>query len=128
ARTDESNFGSRVDVQGWGRGVTTCGFGDLNHDDGENNWYTDKFGATSGASAMVAGAAAVIQSIVKQRGNDPLSPLELRVLLTVTGTPQSGNLSENIGPRPNLKAAIALLDMDASQHDPKITSLKLKGG
>src|SRR5262249_42720036 len=51
ARTDESNFGARVDVQGWGRAVMTCGFGDLGHDDGENNWYTDRFGATSGAAA-----------------------------------------------------------------------------
>ena len=126
ARTDESNFGSRVDVQGWGRGVTTCGFGDLNPDEGENNWYTDKFGATSGAGAMVAGAAAVIQSIVKARGMDPLSPAQLRRLLTATGTPQAGDPSENIGPRPDIRAAIALLDMDSTQHNPKITALKFK--
>ena len=127
ARTDESNFGSRVDVQGWGRGVVTCGFGDLRSDDGENNWYTDRFGATSGASAMVAGAAAVIQSIVKARGQEPLSPMQLRRLLAATGTPQGGDLSENIGPRPDLKAAMALLDTDSTLHDPKITALKFKG-
>ena len=126
ARTDESNFGSRVDVQGWGRGIVTCGFGDLRDDAGENNWYTDRFGATSGASAMVAGAAAVIQSIVKARGQEPLSPVQLRRLLAATGSPQAGDLSENIGPRPDLRAAMALLDADSNLQDPKINALKFK--
>jgi hypothetical protein len=126
SRTSESNYGSRVDVQGWGRAVMTCGFGDMFRDQGENNWYTDRFGATSGAAAMVAGAAALIQSIVKSRGQDPLTPEQLRRLLSSTGSPQAGNLSENIGPRPDLRAAIALLDSGSSETDPRITSLKLK--
>ena len=29
SRLDFSNFGKAVDVQGWGREVTTCGYGDL---------------------------------------------------------------------------------------------------
>ena len=126
ARTEESNYGSRVDVQGWGRFVTTCGYGDLRREQGENNWYTDRFGATSAAAAMVAGAAALLQSIVKARGQAPLSPIQLRRLLTLTGTPQTGNLSEHIGPRPNLRAAIDALD-SAVATEPRITSLKLKG-
>ena len=76
---------------------------------------------------MVAGAAAVIQSIVKARGQEPLSPVQLRRLLAATGSAQAGDLSENIGPRPDLKAAIALLDTDSTQQDPKITALKFKG-
>lgn len=126
-RTLESNYGSRVDVQGWGRFITTTGFGDLRHEQGEDNWYTLDFGATSGAAAMVAGAAALIQSILKERGRAPLSPAELRQLLVCTGSPQTGNLAERIGPRPNLRAALALLDGATPEVVPEISSIKLKG-
>lgn len=125
-RTGESNYGSRVDVQGWGRFVTTTGYGDLRREQGENNWYTDLFGATSGATAMVAGAAAVLQSIIKERGLAPLSPAELRRLLVTTGTPQISSLGERIGPRPNLRAALAALNGDVSVLEPKITGIKFK--
>ena len=126
ARTEESNFGSCVDVQGWGRFVTTAGYGLLRREQGEDNWYTDLFGATSGATAMVAGAAAVLQSIVKERGREPLTPGELRRLLITTGTPQTSGLNERIGPRPNLRAAIAALDGDVSTLEPEVTKIKFK--
>ena len=125
-RTEESNYGSRVDVQGWGRFITTTGYGDLRREQGINNWYTINFGFTSGAAAMVAGVAAVIQSIVKARGQAPLAPTQLRQLLTLTGTPQAGDISQRIGPRPNLRAAIAALDSLTSESDPEITSVKYK--
>ncbi|HWO00395.1 MAG TPA: S8 family serine peptidase [Blastocatellia bacterium] len=125
-RIEQSNYGSRVDLQGWGIFVTTCGYGDLRREQGENNWYTIEFGFTSAATAMVAGAAAVLQSIVKQRGRAPLTPAELRRLLVSTGTPQAGNTSQHIGPRPNLRAAIANLDSPAP--DPAISRIKLKSG
>jgi Subtilase family len=127
-RTDESNYGSCVDVQGWGRAVTTTGFGDLRHEQGENNWYTIDFGATSGAAAMVAGAAALIQSIRKERGLAPLSPRDLRQLLVCTGSPQKGDLGEHIGPRPNIRAALALMDGIAPEAEPEITAVKKKSG
>ena len=125
-RTEESNYGSRLDVQGWGRFVVTCGFGDLRREQGRNNWYTDLFGATSAAAAMVAGAAAVLQSIAKERGIGPLSPSQLRSLLVATGTPQQGNTSQKIGPRPNLAAAIARLDTIGEVRDPRILSVTVK--
>ena len=125
-RTDESNYGSRVDVQGWGRAIVTCGYGDIRLGQGQNNFYTAKFGGTSGASAMVAGAAAVLQSIVKQRGLAPLTSVEMRRLLASTGTPQEGNLNRLIGPRPDLRAAVA--GLEATGQDPKITSAKYKAG
>ena len=77
---------------------------------------------------MVAGVAAVIQSIVKARGQAPLSPAQLRQLLTSTGTPQTGNVSQRIGPRPNLRAAIAALDAPNLETEPKITAIKYKRG
>ncbi|HTG14575.1 MAG TPA: S8 family serine peptidase, partial [Blastocatellia bacterium] len=125
-RIEQSNFGSRVDLQGWGIFVTTCGYGDLRHEQGENNWYTIDFGFTSAATAMVAGAAAVLQSIVKERGRAPLTPAELRRLLVSTGTPQAGNLGEHIGPRPDLRAAIA--GLDSQGPEPAISRIKFKSG
>ena len=125
-RTEESNYGSCVDVQGWGRFVATTGYGDLRREQGENNWYTDLFGATSGATAMVAGAAVVLQSIIKERGLAPLSPTVLRRLLIMTGTQQTIGLGERIGPRPNIRAAIAALDGDVSVLEPRITEIKFK--
>jgi hypothetical protein len=125
-RTEESNYGSRVDLQGWGRFVTTSGFGPLREEQGPNSLYTIDFGATSAAAAMVAGAAAVLQSIAKERGPAPLTPEEMRLLLVSTGTPQAGNLNEHIGPRPNLRAAIE--GLDSLKLDPTITRVKLKSG
>jgi hypothetical protein len=124
AATDESNYGSRVDVQGWGRAIATCGFGDLLRTGGENNFYTAEFGATSGASAMMAGAAAIVQSIAKQRGLPPLTSQLMRSLFRTTGTSQAGN--RLIGPRPDLRAAIAALS--ASDQPPRITFVKFKVG
>jgi len=105
-----SDYGSRVDLQGWGKSVVTCGYGDLRLGKGQNNWYTKVFGETSGATAMVAGAAAVLESIVKGQNNPPLSPQALRQLLSSTGSVQTGNLSRNIGPRPDLRNAITALN------------------
>ncbi len=126
APTEESNYGSRVDVQGWGRAITTCGFGDLLRNQGEDNFYTNSFGATSGAAAMVAGAAAVIQSIVKERGLAPLTSMQMRQLLAATGTPQTATLNKPIGSRPNLRAVITALE--ANGETPTITSVKYKAG
>jgi hypothetical protein len=114
-------------LQGWGRFVVTTGYGNLRREQGENNWYTDVFGATSAATAMVGGAAAVVQSIVKARGKRPLTSQEMRLLLASTGTPQAGDTRQNIGPRPNLRAAIAALDSAEENPDPKIESVRLKG-
>jgi hypothetical protein len=38
SRLDFSNFGKAVDVQGWGREVTTCGYGDLQGGNNEDFW------------------------------------------------------------------------------------------
>ena len=72
---------------------------------------------------MVAGAAALIQSIVKARGLPPLRPEQLRKLLSSTGTPQTGELREAIGPRPNLRAAIEELDSARTDLPPQINAI-----
>jgi hypothetical protein len=107
-----STYGSRVDVQGWGYNVYTTGYGDLYSGTGKNQWYTAQFSGTSSASPIVTGAAALLSSISQQRGKLQ-TPAWIRSTLTSTGSPQQDDpgypASENIGPRPNLKAAIAKL-------------------
>ncbi|MDQ3341226.1 MAG: S8 family serine peptidase [Myxococcota bacterium] len=112
-RLDFSNYGSRVDVQGWGRKVATLDYGDLQAcdlDQRENvdRDYTNEFSGTSSASPIVAGAAVILEGAAKQRGR-VLSPEELRGLMQRTGTPQAGNTKENIGPRPDLARALDAL-------------------
>ena len=55
-----SSYGSRFDVQGWGETIYTAGYGDAYSGgaDNTNTWYTDSFSGTSGASPIVAAAAA----------------------------------------------------------------------
>ncbi len=111
-KLDFSNYGSRVDVQGWGRMVATLDYGDLQQcEDGSDDWrytdrhYTNQFSGTSSASPIVAGAAVLVQGLAKQRGK-VLTPRALRDLLAKTGTPQAGDTKKHIGPRPNLARAI----------------------
>ncbi|MEN3335323.1 MAG: hypothetical protein V7641_4688 [Blastocatellia bacterium] len=76
---------------------------------------------------MVAGAAAVIESIVKARGEEPLAPAALRQLLRATGAPQAGDVNQRIGPRPDLRAAIAALDDLPTGPVPLISGVRMKG-
>ena len=110
ARLDFSNYGSRVDVQGWGRKVATLEYGDLQRCTGEEAYYTDRhytgeFSGTSSASPIVAGAAILVESFAKQRGQ-LLSPVQVRALLSRTGSPQTGNTQQRIGARPDLARAL----------------------
>jgi subtilisin family serine protease len=105
ARLDFSNYGGRVDLQGWGRLVATLDYGDLQTCAGADRHYTGRFSGTSSASPIVAGAAVILEGIARQRGR-VLGPAELRALLRRTGTPQTGKVSQAIGPRPDLARAI----------------------
>jgi subtilisin family serine protease len=107
-RLSFSNFGSRVDVQGWGRKVATLDYGDLQACSGADRHYTGEFSGTSSASPMIAGAAVILQGIARERGR-VLAPAELRELMRRTGTPQAGRTSQPIGPRPDLARAIQAL-------------------
>lgn len=111
ARLDFSNYGSRVDVQGWGRKVATLDYGDLQacDDPTRDRHYTGEFSGTSSASPIVAGAAVLLQGVARSRGA-PLTPAALRDLLRRTGTPQAGDTRKAIGPRPDLSRALRELD------------------
>ncbi|MGW1537381.1 S8 family peptidase, partial [Streptomyces aureus] len=90
-----SNYGARVDAQGWGREVTTTGGfwdrpGDLQGGAEEIAWYTDTFSGTSSASPVVVGALAALQGMLKAAGQAPMSSERARVLLRATGSPSAG--------------------------------------
>lgn len=104
-----SNYGSRIDLQGNGEGVVTTGYGDAYSAEGLNKEYSNDFGGTSGASPIVVGAVALIQSLHKSVTGNVLSRDQIRDLLVNTGKPQVAGtlfpLSERIGPLPNVFAA-----------------------
>lgn len=109
-RLDFSTYGSRVDVQGWGGNVATLAYGDLAiYGSDPNQTYTSFFNGTSSATPVVTSAAAVIQGVAIRDLGHRLSPSEMRTLLKTTGRPQTGDTNTEIGPLPNLAAAIPQL-------------------
>ena len=83
-----SNYGARVDAQGWGWEVTTTGYGDLQGGTNRDFWYTDQFSGTSSASPIVVGALASVQGVLRAQGRIPLTPARAIELLRNTGSPQ----------------------------------------
>jgi hypothetical protein len=109
SRLRESNFGSIVDVQGWGDNVVSCGYGGLSpNDPDEDRWYTSRFNGTSSAAAMVAGVVGCLQGVLLAKG-DMLEPLRARRLLrddSLNSPQQDGPFGTasgaRVGPRPDL--------------------------
>lgn len=116
SRIGFSSYGSAVDLQGWGESVVTTGYGNLFSADGTNFLYTTNFNGTSSATPIVAGACAAVQGAYRSAhgGGLVIGALEMRALLQATGSPQTGAnaSSQNIGPLPNLAAAIPLALVD----------------
>jgi hypothetical protein len=112
SRLGFSNYGTAVDVQAWGREVTSTGYGDLQGGSSEDLWYTDLFSGTSSASPIVVGALACVQGVLRANGRIPLRPARARELLRATGSPQTDAVgrprSQRIGHRPNLRQLIPL--------------------
>lgn len=110
-----SNYGQAVDVQGWGREVTTTGYGGLWRDPGDVNnrdrWYTDTFSGTSSASPIIVGALGCVQGVLRRRGRPPMSPPRARSLLRASGSAQQDApgrpRTQRIGNRPNLRQLIS---------------------
>ncbi len=106
SRLGFSNYGRRVDCQGWGREVTTTGYGDL-QGGSQNRWYTDTFSGTSSASPIITAAVACVNGALKANGQAMLSPQGAINLFRSTGSPQTDApgrpRSQRIGRRPDLK-------------------------
>ena len=115
SRLDFSNYSAIIDAQGWGREVTTCGYGDLQGGDNEDLWYTDTFSGTSSASPIVVGAVGSLQGALRAAGKQLLTPASARQLLRTTGSPQQDApgrpATQRIGNRPNLRQAFTQLGL-----------------
>jgi hypothetical protein len=112
SRLDFSNWGSVVDVQGWGREVTTTGgrsdqAGDLQGGTDEDEWYTDRFSGTSSATPIVTGVLGCIQGALRAHGRIKLTPARARAELRSGGSAQQDATgrpaTQRIGSRPNLR-------------------------
>lgn len=128
-----STHGKRVDLAGYGNyNVYTTGYGDFNPSADSNEHYTTRFAGTSSATPMVAGAVALVQSFSKTEQNHTLTPSEVRSLLKLTGTLQGDPMNGNIGPIPNIQAAIELMESTTPQlltvNDGRGTGLYYSGG
>ena len=117
ARCGFSNFGSRIDCQGWGWEVTTLGYGDLQpgnanaiRGDDHNTLYTDIFAGTSSASPIVTGAVACVQGALRAASRPVMTPSAIRQLLRSTGSPQQSApnrpVTQRIGSRPDLRTIL----------------------
>ncbi len=110
SRLDFSNYGASIDVQGWGREVTTCGYGNLQGGANEDLWYTDTFSGTSSSSPVVVGAVASTQGNRRAQGQAVYTPAQIRNKLRTTGSTQTDApgrpATQRIGNRPNLKQLI----------------------
>jgi len=117
-----SNHGSRIDAFAWGQGVATTGY-----PDGEVDWtgstppippntdddafFIDNFGGTSAATAIVAGAAVLVQSYARQELGHRryIMPLKMREILVDSGVAQA-DAGGNIGKQPRIDVAMGLVD------------------
>lgn len=107
SRLGFSNYGSLVDAQGWGREVTTCGYGDLQGGTDPDLWYTDTFSGTSSASPIVVGALGCVQGFNRAKNKPLWTPAKARTMLRNTGSQQQDAptrpATQRIGNRPDLK-------------------------
>jgi hypothetical protein len=113
SRLDFSNYGARVDTQGWGREVTSTGYGDLQGGPNADLWYTDAFSGTSSASPIVVGALACLQGALRAAGRPPLSPARAQEVLRAHGSPQQDAAgrpaTQRIGNRPDLRQMLPVV-------------------
>jgi len=96
-----TNRGGRIDCFAWANNVASTGdggFGNL------PDSYTLTFGGTSAAAAMVAGAAALVQSVAWVEHKKRYTPAEVRKILSAAanGTPSFGGPADKIGSMPDL--------------------------
>ena len=106
-RLSFSSYGPRFDLQGWGENVFTTGYGTYYSSEGPNYYYRSDFSGTSSASPIVAGALACALGYYNANiSTIPPTPSYMRSHLATYGTSQVSGPSGNIGPRPDIQAAI----------------------
>ncbi|MFN4197524.1 MAG: S8 family peptidase [Flavobacterium sp.] len=108
-RASGSTHGDRVDVQGWYENVFTSGYGNIIQIGGDFNQGYTNFSGTSSATPMVAACAILVQQYHYQLTGEWLTSQEIRHILKTTGIPQTFPPSGNIGPFPNMEAALQMV-------------------
>lgn len=108
-----TNRGAYVQCYAWGEDVTTCGDGETSQ---EVDDYMPDFGGTSAAAAIVAGVAALVQSVARGMGKG-MTGAKLRSLLIDRrfGTPSALG-ADPIGVMPDVKRLIA--EIKKANFDP----------
>jgi len=118
-RHPKSNYGSRIDCYAWGEGFATATRRDPRETSGSDR-YAVLFGGTSGASAIIAGAALLLQSLYEARKgerllpnvDDPMKNIHAILSDPATGTQQRLNFPlDPIGVMPDLKKIISRLGL-----------------
>ncbi|MEO8525775.1 MAG: S8 family serine peptidase [Caldimonas sp.] len=111
-RNPSSNFGLRVNCFAWGADIVTTGAYPSLTSTGPAS-YTNTFGGTSGASAIIAGAALLVMALHEARFGTLPSAGRVRDLLgSATGTSQAPPGNDWIGFMPDLaKIGEALLEL-----------------
>lgn len=103
-----SNYGSRIDANGWGGDVATTGYGDLLWlDNDRRQAYSQGYAGTSAATALTTAVIVSLAGAVKQQRGSPLTPAELRTVLRAHGTP----IAHDVGRRPDLVAMLRALSI-----------------
>ncbi len=104
-----SDYGDRVNCQGWGEDVVTTGYGYL-YSGGANAEYTDSFNGTSSATPVVAGVVTCLQGAAIQALGAVLTPAAIRTFISdpANGTAQTDSplypaATNHIGPLPDLR-------------------------
>ena len=102
ARLNFTNHGKRIDCYAWGQNILTARR--TPNPLAGNLPYTTNFGGSSGASAIVAGVACVLQNVRRSTIGDFLSPAQMRDLLrdATRNTAPTGADVGRIGLMPNL--------------------------
>lgn len=101
-----STYGSRVDLQAWGENVYSTGYGDAVTIGSDFNQRYTNFAGTSSATPIVASCAIVLQSYHFSLNGTYLTGPQMRDLLKITGIAQGNPNAGNIGPIPNMQAAV----------------------
>lgn len=110
---DGTNTGSRIDCYAWGGSIDTSWC----DGQGTKSLYTQTFGGTSGASAIIAGAALVIQGAAEATLKYRFSGWQLRAIMSdpANGTSPASPMigSYGLGIMPDLKKILSSSTLSA---------------
>ncbi len=116
SRWERSNFGKRINCYGWAEKIHALTTREIDEvyqseftEEHTGHSHSHYFNGTSGAAAIIAGAALLAQHAAKQlREGDPLSPYQLRALFSNISY-GTGSAAERIGVMPDLGEIVTRL-------------------